>query len=116
MRIKKIIKRFSVDKVDRSCDFLNIPTSLSYKNEYFYATNVGATLTIFFIIIIISLSTYEVILLYHKTSFSLISNQYTDLSQTLDFSQTPFLFQIINNKGKHIDLENKILTRGGLTT
>ena len=51
----------------RSCDFLNIPTSLSYKNEYFYATNVGATLTIFFIIIIISLSTYEVILLYQKT-------------------------------------------------
>ena len=94
----------------RSCDFLNIPTSLSYKNEYFYATNVGATLTIFFIIIIISLSTYEVILLYQKTSFSLISNQYTDLSQTLDFSQTPFLFQIINNRGKHIDLENKILT------
>ena len=93
----------------RRCDFLNVPTSLSYKNEYFYATNVGASLTIFFFCIIISLTSYEIILLYQKTSFTLISNQYTDLSQTIDFSQTPFFFQMINNKGKVIELDDRLL-------
>ena len=54
----------------------------------------------FFFAIIIALVTYEIILLYNKSSFTLISNQYTDLSETIDFSQTPFLFQLINEKGK----------------
>ena len=92
----------------RNCDFLNIPTSLSYKNEYFYATSVGAFLTIIFFIIIVILSAYEVFLLYEKTSFSLISNQYTDLSQILDFADTPFLFQLINDKGKVIEEDDKL--------
>ena len=92
----------------RNCDFLNIPTSLSYKNEYFYSTSVGAFLTIIFFIIIVILSAYEVFLLYEKTSFSLISNQYTDLSQILDFADTPFLFQLINDKGKVIEEDDKL--------
>ena len=92
----------------RSCDFLNVPTSLSYKNEYFYATHVGAALTIIFFIIIISLATYEIILLYQKTSFTLISNQYTDLLQTIDFSETPILFQITNYNGKYLSFDDKL--------
>ena len=91
----------------RKCDFLNVPTSLSYKNEYFYTTNVGATLTVLFFVIIITLTTYEIILLYKKNSFSLISNQYTDLSEVIDFSQTPFLFQLINDKGKVTNKDDK---------
>ena len=92
----------------RSCDFLNVPTSLSYKNEYFYATHVGAGLTIFFFFIIIALVTYEIILLYQKTSFTLISNQYTDLLQTIDFSETPILFQITNYNGKYLSFDDKL--------
>ena len=84
----------------RKCDFLNVPTSLSYKNEYFYATYVGAGLTVFFFAIILAITSYEAILLYKRSSFSLISNQYTVLSEIIDFSQTPFLFQMINEKGK----------------
>ena len=91
----------------RRCDFLNVPTSLSYKNEYFYITKVGAILTILLFFIIMSIITYETILLYKKTSFTLISNQYTDLSQTIDFSQTPFLFEITNNYGQNFDIQNK---------
>ena len=92
----------------RRFDLLNVPTSLSYKNEYFYATNIGAILTILFSFVIISIATYEIIVLCNKTTFSLISNQYTDLSQTIDFSQTPFLFQLSNEKGKLIDIDNKL--------
>ena len=92
----------------RRCDFLNIPTSLSYKNEYFYATNVGAVLTILFFCIIIALASSEIIMLYKKKSFTLISNKYTDLSQTIDFSQTPFLFQLTNDRGKILDIDNKL--------
>ena len=57
----------------RMCDFLNVPTSLSYKNEYLYATNVGAVLTILFFIIIILLTSYEIVVLTKKSSFKLIN-------------------------------------------
>ena len=90
-------------------DFLNVPTSLSYKNEYFYATNVGASLTVFFFLLIIFLISYEIIILYKKSSFTLISNQYTDLLQSIDFSETPLLFQITNSNNKIMDLEDERL-------
>ena len=92
----------------RRCDFLNIPTSLSYKSDYFYATKVGAVLTILIFFIIINIITYEIILLYKKSSFTLISNKYTDLSQVIDFSQNPFLFQLRNDKGKVIEIDNRL--------
>ena len=97
-------------KIDwlKRCDFLNVPISLSYKNEYFYITNVGAVLTILLFFIIVSIITYESIILYRRTSFTLISNQYTDLSQTIDFSQTPFLFEFTNNYGQNFGLENRL--------
>ena len=91
----------------RKCDFLNVPTSLSYKNEYFYATYVGAGLIVFFFAIILAITSYEAILLYKRSSFTLISNQYTDLSEIIDFSQTPFLFQMINEKGKVINKDDQ---------
>ena len=92
----------------RRYDLLNVPTSLSYKNEYFYATNVGATLTIFFFIIIITLISYEITILYQRSSFTLISNQYTDLLQSIDFSETPILFQIINSNNRIMKLDKKL--------
>ena len=94
----------------RKCDFFNIPTSLSYKNEYFYSTNAGAVLTILFFIIIIDMICYEIILLYRKTSFTLISNKYTELSEQIDFSQNPILFKLTNDRGKNIDLDNKLFS------
>jgi hypothetical protein len=92
----------------RMCDFLNVPNSLSYKNEYLYATNVGAVLTILFFIIIILLTSYEIVVLTKKSSFKLITNQYTDFSQVLDFSKSHFLFQLINDKGKSMKLDDKL--------
>ena len=92
----------------KRCDFLNIPTSLSYKNEYFYATYIGGVLTIIFFIIIVVIITYQIIILNTKSSFKLISNRYTDLSQVIDFSETPFLFQMVNDKGRVIELDNKL--------
>ena len=92
----------------KKCDFLNFPTSLSYKKEYFYETNIGAALSIIFFFIIIALTSYELLLLFKKTSFTLISNQFTDISQTIDFSQTPFLFQMTSSKGQNIDMDNKL--------
>ena len=97
-------------------DFLNIPTSLSYKSEYFYETKIGGILTILLFLIIISLISYEIILLYEKSSFTLISNKYTEFSQTIDFSKTPVLFRLENDKGKHLDLDNKLFTLDAYNT
>ena len=83
----------------RSCDFLNIPMSLSYKNEIFYSTSVGAFLTIVVFFVIIFISIYEMKALYDKSYFTIISNQYTDLSETLNFEQVPFLFQLTTQRG-----------------
>ena len=77
-----------------------MPTSLSYKSEYSYSTNVGAILTIFLFFVFMIITLYEIILLCKKNSFTLISNQYTDLSQQIDFSQTPFLFELTNDYGQ----------------
>ena len=44
-------------------------------------------------------------MLYKKNSFTVISNKYTDLSQTIDFSQTPFLFQMTNDREKFLIFE-----------
>jgi len=92
----------------KRCDFLNIPTSLSYKNEYFYATYIGGVLTIIFFVIIIIITSYQIAILNTKSSFKLISNQYTDLSQVIDFSETPFLFQMVNDRGRVIELDSKL--------
>ena len=93
----------------RKYDLLKVTTSLSYKNEYFYSTNIGAILTIFLFLMIISIISYEILLLYKKVSFTLIYNQHTDLSQKIDFSQTPFLFQLTNDYGQYFDINNNNL-------
>ena len=92
----------------RRCDFFNVPTSLSYKSEYFYTTKFGAFLSIMFFIIILDVITYEIVILYRKTQFTLISNKYTELSEQIDFSQNPILFKLTNDRGKNIDIDNKL--------
>jgi len=92
----------------RRYDVFNVPTSLGYKNEYFYSTNVGAALTIFFFLIMIILISYQIIILYEKSSFTLIFNQYTDLLQTIDFSETPILFQMTNSNNRIMELDKKL--------
>ena len=92
----------------KHCDFFKIPTSLCYKREYYYATNVGAFLTIICFLVIASLATYEIRSLYEKSSFTIISNQYTDLNQKLDFSQTPLMFQLANDNGELIETDEKL--------
>lgn len=89
-------------------DFFKIPVSICYKRDYYYATNVGAFLTIICFIIIISIASYEIRLLYEKSSFSIITNQYTDISQTLNFSHTPLMFQLVSEKGEIIEADEKL--------
>jgi len=92
----------------RSCDLLHTPMSLSYKSEYFYATYVGAVLTILCFIIVISITSYEIKELVDKSSFSIISNQYSDISEMIDFSKRPLLFQLIDNTGEMMELDDKL--------
>ena len=78
---------------------LHIPISLSYNNEYFYITNIRAVLSIICFIFIVAISSYEIKTLTDKSSFSIISYQYTDISEIIDFSKTPLLSQLIDNAG-----------------
>lgn len=89
-------------------DLLQIPISLSYNNEYFYTSNIGAALSIIFFIIIMCIGAYEIKTLTDKTSFSIISNQYKDLSEIIDFSKRPLLFQLIDNTGQIMEINDKL--------
>lgn len=92
----------------KNFDLLHIPMSLSYKNEYFYKTNIGAALTIICFIIIICISSYEIKTLVDKTSFSLITSQYMDLSKSINFSESILLFQLVDSSGKEIENRKQI--------
>ena len=89
-------------------DLLQIPISLSYNNKYFYNTKFGAALSLISFIIIVSLTAYEIKTLTDKSSFSLITNKYTDLSQNIDFSKIPIFFQLMNNAGEIIEIDDKL--------
>ena len=95
-------------KCFRNFDLMHTPMSLSYKNEYFYTTNIGAILTILCFIIIIGIGAFEIKSLYDKSSFTIISNQYIDLNEKIDFSETPLLFQLIDNKGEILKIDEKL--------
>ena len=92
----------------RSCDLLHIPMSLSYRNEYFYTTNIGAVLTILCFIFIVIITSYEIKTLTDKSSFSIITNQYIDLNEKIDFARRPLLFQLIDNAGEIVGIDNKL--------
>jgi hypothetical protein len=92
----------------KNCDLLHIPISLSYKNDYFYSTNLGSSLTIMLLLLILSLCAYEIKILADKSSFSIITNQYQDLKQEIDFLERPILFQLINNRGKVIEIDDRL--------
>ena len=96
------------DNFFKNCDLLHIPMSLSYKNEYFYTTYFGAILTIICFIIILSITSYEIKTLSDKSSFTIISNQYSEPSEKIDFSKRPLLFQLIDNAGNIMDLDYKL--------
>ena len=92
----------------KSCDLFHIPMSLSYRNEYLYTTNVGAFLTILCLIIIIVISSLEIKSLADKSTFNIITNQYTDLNEIIDFSKRPLLFQLIDNTGEVMKIDDKL--------
>ena len=92
----------------KNCDLLHTPMSLSYKNEYFYTSNIGAILTILCFLIIVIFGTYEIKVLVDKSSFTLITNHYIDLSQAIDFETRPLLFQLIDNTGEFMEMDEKL--------
>ena len=92
----------------RKWDLLHTPISLSYNNEYFYTTTVGAILTIICFLVVLSISIYQIKSLVDKSSFSIITNQYTDLSESIDFDERPFLFQLIDNAGRIMEADSKL--------
>ena len=92
----------------KSCDLLHVPMSLSYRNEYFYTTHIGAVLTILCLIIIVIITSFEIKTLTDKSSFTIITNQYIDLNEKIDFSRRPLLFQLINNAGEIMEIDHKL--------
>ena len=89
-------------------DLLNIPISLSYNNQYLYRTFVGATLTIILFIIIITYFIYQFIQIFNKSSFSIISNEFQNPKESIDFTNVPILFGLTDDVGNPLQLDQKV--------
>ena len=89
-------------------DLLNIPISLSYNNQYLYRTFVGATLTIILFIIIITYFIYQFIQIFNKSSFSIISNEFQNPKESIDFTNVPILFGLTDDVGNPLQLDPKV--------
>ena len=90
-------------------DLLTIPISLSYKDSYSYRTFVGATLTIIFFIIIIIYLIFQLYKVLTKSSFTIISNEYQNPKESIDFTNVPILFTLTDDIGNPIDLDPKLV-------
>ena len=101
MKFKNIYNNF---------DLLNIPISLSFKNKYLYQTYVGATLTIIFTILIIIYFFNQVVQIIRKSSFSIISNEYQNPKESINFTNVPILFALTNDLGIPLDFNPKMVT------
>ena len=91
----------------KSFDLLHTPMSLSYKNDYFYTTYIGAFLTILCIIIVISISSYEI---KEKTYVAELSKNDPDFKQFVDFV-TEYNEQVIEMNRKNNFINNELLQK-----
>jgi len=90
-------------------DLLTIPISLSYKNKYSYRTFVGATLTIIFFIVIIIYFIYQLVQILRKSSFTIISNEFQNPKESINFTNVPILFALTDDIGNPLEFNPKIV-------
>ena len=90
-------------------DLLKIPISLSYKDKYLYRTHIGATLTMIGFIIIIVYIIIKFTEIIEKSSFSIISNEYQNPLDSINFTNVPILFAMTDADGNPLDLNKKLV-------
>lgn len=89
-------------------DLLTIPISLSYKDNYSYRTFVGATLTIIIFMIIIIYFFSQLIQVLRKSSFTIISHEYQNPKQSIDFTNVPILFALTDDVGNPLEFDPRL--------
>ena len=97
-----------IDKYN-NLDLLTIPISLSYKNKYLYRTFIGSTLTIICAIIIIGYFMSTFIEIISKKTFTVISNEFQNPKESINFTNIPILFGITDNIGNPIPPDPKLV-------
>ena len=90
-------------------DLLKIPISLSYKDKFLYRTHIGATLTMIGFIIIIVYIIIKFTEIIEKSSFSIISNEYQNPLDSINFTNVPILFAMTDADGNPLDLNKKLV-------
>ena len=89
-------------------DILRFHIPISYKNYSSYRTVIGAILSLFIIITIISYSIIKFKILIKKTSFTLISNEIQNSNGLINFSNIPILFTLYDDKGNNYEDNPKL--------
>ena len=89
-------------------DLLTIPISFSYKEKYLYRTFIGATLTIICAIIIVTYFMIKFIEIINKSSFTIISNEFQNPKESINFTNVPILFGITDLIGNPRPLDPKL--------
>ena len=89
-------------------DFLHSPIPMSYKNYSSFRTVIGAILSLFITITIITCSILKFKTLINKTSFTLTSNEIQNSNGLINFSNTPILFTLYDDKGNNYEDDPKL--------
>lgn len=91
-------------------DLFGIQMPFYYKKRTLYKTKLGGVFTIFSISLITALAIAYVMNLITKKSFNVITSDYYNPKEEIDFSKSPFLFTISNDQGQIIELDQNSYT------
>jgi hypothetical protein len=98
----------SIRKLYNDLDLLKVPISLSFKDQYFYRTFSGATLTIIGFIIIFIYFVISIKELIERSSFTVITNEYQSPYDSINLTNVPILFALTDSDGNPIELDSKL--------
>ena len=92
----------------KSIDLFGINIPISYENNYFYKTNVGATLTIISFIVIIFYTIFQISTLLDRSSYTVITSETQDPGGKIDLSNIPIMFQLLDLLWNPVEFDPKL--------
>ena len=94
----------------KTFDLFQTAIPISYKNNHIYKSNLGGILTIISFLIIFIYSLIEISILFDRSAFTIVSNEYHDLGGSIDFTLTPILLQLLDKTGNVMEYDIKLFS------
>ena len=94
----------------KSFDLFKVSIPISYENNCFYKTNIGALLTIISFIIILVYTLLQISTLLDRSSYTVTASELQDLRGEIDLSNTPIMLQLLDLLWNPVEYDPKLFT------